>query len=175
MARKPSISRTPVSGSLAEAVGAFYSTCQDLRDQMGEVRDALEERFSSTSRYEAVSEAASTLENFCDEEPDVPEPPAGCVDPEACSWVENRHPRASRRDQRDSAVSAADAAISCIEEHEAVVQQLIDRLDEEPEGRSEEAELDALEDYQLALGELREKLESDRSSAEEVEFPGMYG
>lgn len=157
-------SRFPVSGSLADAVSAFYSVAQELRDEMQEAFDNTPESLQGSAVGEARQAAADALDSFVDFEPDIPEG----ANELTCSWTENRLRKASRRDRLEGGISAANAAISALEEK-------ISQIDDDTAVTEGEEEHEAAEELKSALEELKTQLENDVEEAGSVEFPGMYG
>lgn len=148
-----SVKRTGVVGDVEGA----YSDLQELGSEMGEWRDNLEEKFSSTEKYERVSEAADALEGLS--EPDVPSELAD-IPIEYSEFTSTRGlPRWARR---DNAVS--------------IIRTAIDALNERKDGdKPEDVEDDAWADKVSDIESLIDDLESIADEAENVEFPGMYG
>lgn len=185
---------TTIEGAIADA----YSELQELRDEMNEWRDSLEERFSHTDKYSQVSDAADALDQIADDAPEV-DGPLGDIPVTAShgrkASTKSPYPRWLRR---DNATSLMDGAISALEDHIATLDEKITELEtaiEELEKPTAERVATALADYELneisvdsltelkdqletekaEAEELRDQLDSHKSEAEAVEFPGMYG
>lgn len=139
---------------IEDAISSGYSILLELRDEVQEVFDNATENLQQTSRMQTFSDTAGTLDNFVDDEPDVPE-----VVRDVTMRVTTTEPRsarqtASRSVRRDNAVAYLRAA----------AEALTERLDGMPDG-------DAKDEAQALV----EKLEQDADEAEGVEFPGMFG
>lgn len=188
---------TTIEGAIADA----YSELQELRDEMSEWRDNLEERFSHTDKYSQVSDAADALDQIADDAPEV-DGPLGDITVTAShgrkASTKSPYPRWLRR---DNATSLMDGAISALEDHIATLDEKITELEtaieelEKPTAERTAEIASALADYKLneisidSLTELKDQLETEKSTAEElrdqldshkseaeaVEFPGMYG
>lgn len=192
--------KSPVSGAISDA----FSTFQELRDEMAEWANNMEEKFGSTQKYEDVRGAADALDGFADNEPtDIPE---AIADDEITltagrkSSKKSPHPRYLRR---DNAVASLDAVMSHIEEKKATLEEVVNQLDTaasdfedadpvrtaeivklfQTHGDSDlEVSIETIEElksnYESVvhdLGELYDELDNAKSEAEGVEFPGMFG
>lgn len=172
---------TTIEGAIADA----YSELQELRDEMSEWRDNLEERFSHTDKYSQVSDAADALDQIADDAPEV-DGPLGDITVTANhgrkASTKSPYPRWLRR---DNATSLMDGAISALEDHIATLDEKISELETAIEEATALADYksvdsltelkDQLETEKSTAEELRDQLDSHKSEAEAVEFPGMYG
>lgn len=153
---------------VADAVSEAYGIAEELRDEMTEWRDNMEEKFSSTDKFSRVSEACDVLEGL-----DEPSEPACGAATEIRFDVQKdlRKSRAlvTRPRRRDYAMMLLDGAFQAIESR-------IDAIDEatfaeevtDEETEKLETEKDELETYQDEIERLKDELEG-------VEFPGMFG
>jgi chromosome segregation ATPase len=162
--------------SVGGLIDEFYSTCSDLRDELQEWKDNIEEKFSGTDKYNTLEESVNNLEGFCENVPDYE------IDGfDASAQHETiRYPlkkKASRRDRMGQAMEAANIAVSLIEaEIEKIENALEEANDQDVESETgTDHDVDALEATKDALTELKDQLENDVSEAENVEFPGMFG
>jgi hypothetical protein len=143
----------PRTVSLADAVSEAFSEISSLAEEMREWADNMEEKFSATQKYETVSETADTLENISEVE----------VDTELSAvTVTLQDPKPQRRgysraDRCAQACDILDACVSALEDYASTDDT--NRTDAQAE----------------AADELRNELDSAKSDAEGVEFPGMYG
>lgn len=143
--RAPPVERKmPVGDAISEAFGELTGLGEEMRSWA----DSLEEKFSSTEKYERVTEAADALENLS--EPDIPDS------------VKNLEVTFVDPPQRRRGYSRADrCAQACY-----ILEQCIGVLDEFV-GEDDEKLADAIE--------LKDAIEQAKDEAEGVEFPGMYG
>lgn len=178
--------KTTVSDAVSSAFGEF----QSLRDEMNDWADSMEEKFSQTSRYEAIREAADNLDSFADEETDVPEI-IGAEEITVSEQVNRRKNKGpSRAVRKDNAVAALQAAVDLAEEKLSDLEAEKDSAEEEKEDLESEDALDADERKKLegivgrleeieaessAIEEMKDELENVIGEAEGIEFPGMYG
>jgi hypothetical protein len=144
--RVRSLRKVPIADAISEAFGEIEALAQEMR----EWADNLEEKFSSTSKYETVSSSADTLEGYTD--PDMPEGlPAMEVE---FMDLPQRKRGYSRADRCGQACYILDQCIIVLEE------------------QSEKLEGGEARD---ACESLRDDLENAKGDCEGVEFPGMYG
>lgn len=149
MAKRKSKYLTAVTLPIVEAVSEAYGEITSLGDEMQGWADNLEERFSHTSKYEAVREAADALGQL--EEPGAPdclEAPKGALAGETITFQRNSRPKQSRADRASGAA--------------AILREAIERLDE-------------LASRETIPQDYRDELERQVDELEAVEFPGMYG
>ena len=125
-----------------------YSMLADLRDEVQEVVDNAPEGLQNSSRIETLSETASQLDGFVDSPPDVPENVQEIEVTYYCTNFGKKGP--SRRDRRDEAVGMLNAV-------------------------AEHLRGDSQYDTDTDVQELLEELDDACSTAEECEFPGMFG
>jgi hypothetical protein len=145
-------------GTISDAISEGFSEIQSLRDEITEWKDNMEEKMSSTDKYQQVSECADTLDEIADSEDDCL-PPIHAED--AVKWVTQKkkskkspYPRWLRMQNAVNALEAAkDALTSLVEE--------------------EDSDLD--EDDKLGLQEYIDKIEEVIDTGNGVEFPGMFG
>lgn len=144
MAAYKTVNRTSTIGA---AISEAYGELQGLRDEMQEWRDNLEERFSQTSKYEAVSECVDQLDQVADDEPDVDEKIAKLAleYPEQVSTRKNRSP--GRATRASNAGLILRAVIDVLEAH------------------------DASDEHQDLIDAMTEHADA----VDGLEFPGMYG
>lgn len=165
MAKRKSKYLQTVTLPIAEAVSEAYGEVAALGEEMRGWADNLEEHFSQTSKYEAVSEAADTLEAL--EEPEAPAAlnpggpgspmtdPKGVCSDETISFLRNSRPKQSRADRASGAAS--------------ILREACERLDELA------ARETLPQDVRDSLADYRDELERQVDELEAVEFPGMYG
>lgn len=143
-----------VTSSLVDAIENGFSELESLGEEMGEWRDSLEERFSSTEKYERVSEVADTLENIVGNKPDVDDDTPELTVTYQHGRKSSRkspYPRWLRRDNATAAIRSA-----------------IDALDNYMSELDENADVDD-------LTVLRDALEEAADEADAVDFPGAFG
>lgn len=145
--------------TIAGAIGNAISEVENLRDEMTEWKDNLEEKFSATEKYERVSEAADALEDVCNTSLEIPELPKGMLD--EVTWNTYKKSKKSRRDRAGDAQLALQAAI----EH---VNNFIDEHDDDEDECYKDSSLD---DWKLLV----ETLEEVNDNLDGVEFPGAFG
>lgn len=164
------------TASVGGLIDEFYNTCQELRDELQEWKDNIEEKFSGTEKYSTLEESVNNLEGFCE---NIPEYEIDGFD-SAAMHEYTRSPlkkKASRRDRMGHAMEAANIAVGLIEaEIEKIETALGEANDQDVESETGTGhDVDALEATKDALTELKDQLENDVSEAENVEFPGMFG
>jgi hypothetical protein len=167
MARKRKFNTltTSIENAISDAIGEATSLGEECR----EVCDNMPESLQSTSRYEALDNAANELEGL--DEPEVPEV---LKEVQVTYGVElprsRRHglSRASRASNAEGTMrSVIDAAQEWLDNAEAEYKAKFG--DDEPEDDSEySVNISAVEELRDACEEIAEKLSG-------VEFPGMYG
>jgi hypothetical protein len=147
--RVPIEHKTDLSGAISDAWGEFVN----LRDEIGDWQSSLESaNMEQVPKYEEVTECKDALDNFADEEPDVPELPVGF--PELLTWQTPNKRRQSRSDRMSDACAALGAAVDAIDTF------LQDHQDDDVDVSD--------------LETLKERLEEVQSEAEGISFPGMY-
>lgn len=165
--------KTTVSAAISDAL----MECQSLRDEMEEWRSNIEEKFSSTDKYSRIEECVSALENFADNELDVPEK----VEELEVIYDSDRK-ASSRADRLGESVTMLDAARSALEAHceslrapseeerdERINQKVVDGED------VEENDSGTDEDLITEIESLIEEITNIIDEAESVEFVGMFG
>lgn len=140
-----------VNDAITEGCGILTS----LHDEISEVCDNLEEKFSNTSRYDTLCSTRDTLSSITDEF-EVDEFANKEI---TFTWKTKR--RASRSYQRDEAVALLQAAAEALSALKEV-------LEEENTAMAHDDEIAALDEWVTDL-------ESKISDAESVDFPGMFG
>lgn len=170
-ARRPSRERVPVKGSVIGAVEQALSTLSELRDEFREMVDNAPESLQSTERHQTREQTADTLDNFVDE--GAPDLPDGVGDL-GCEWIENQHPKASRRARCANAIAALESARD-------VVQEWIDEhkdgesVPETADSDEDDSEIDmSLEEKVSEAEQFVETLEGWIGEAESCEWPGMF-
>lgn len=141
--------------SLADAVSNGYGELQGLRDEMREWAENMEGgNLGQTTKCQDVAAVADTLDEFADNEPDVPETLGAIV----VDVPLQHNKRKGRGDSR--AVRCGNAV--------AYLRAVMDYCQEylEDESNPQEAR-DAAE-------ELADNLDNPVSEADGIEFPGMY-
>lgn len=174
MTKRTTITTTSTISGL---INDFYSISQELRDELQEWKDNIEEKFSGTDKYSRLEEAVGYLEEFCESEPDSNLP--GCDEEFSRTyWPMKKKP--SRADRMGEAIDQANAAIARLTE-------LKEALEEKEEARvaadmanddvaSETGNPDAGEEIDTTIyDDLISELEDHIGTAENVEFPGMFG
>ena len=163
------------TASVGGLVDEFYNTCQELRDELQDWKDNIEEKFSGTEKYSTLEESVNTLDNFCENAPDyeIDGFDAGAPHEYTRSPLKKK---ASRRDRMGHAMEAANIAVGLIEaEIEKIESALEEANDQDVESETGTGhDVDALEATKDALTELKDQIENDVSEAENVEFPGMF-
>jgi sugar phosphate isomerase/epimerase len=150
--------------TLDGVVNEAYSEFSNLRDEMQDWADNMESaNMEHLPKYDAVSEARDALENFSDNEPDMPKVvPEGLVT--LLTWEESGRKRrhVSRADRCSEAAALLDRAI-------AHVQEFLDAHDDDDAvWQAEGCDRDEWEQWVNDLTEAKDE-------AEAVDFPGMYG
>jgi|SRR5262245_47261365 len=141
-----------VKGTIADALSAAYSGWNDLAEEVREVVDnASGTNRENTQRIQTLDETASTLEEIS--EPDVSEE-IGKLEFIYRDMVMGR--KTSRRDRCDNSVSIVESVIQ-------ELQTISDDWDEQHK------------DEDNPYTDLINELEEAKGSAENCEFPGMYG
>lgn len=139
--------------SVDNAVSEFYSIMEQLRDEVRDAADGLEDNFSSTARYEQLREAESALDDLVDSPVftgDLPEQVLNTM----VSYAPNDKKRLTRNERRQNAIAALNAALD----------SLRNTLDDQDSTLSE--------DNEAVLSDVIGELEQAESDAESVEFPG---
>lgn len=112
--KQPAYKAVPQTTTVAAAIGDAFGTLEELKNECEEARNNLEEKFSSTNKYQMYSDAADTLDGVS--EPDVAEHLQDILVVYSL-FVPTRKNRGTSRAQRlSNAVSMLDAAKSAIEE-----------------------------------------------------------
>lgn len=130
--------------SIAETISMAFGEFETLGQEMADWGDNIEEKFSTTEKYERIREAQELLEGLS--EPDVPDS-LGKIEV-TVPQIMKRRP--SRADRLSNACIALDVVMDALE---AV------------EGADNKDDAEAL----------RAELDNEKSNAEGVEFPGMFG
>ena len=163
------LKRVPVKGSIEQAMSAFYSVMQELRDEIQDVVDGAEGGRAETQRMQTLADTASELDGFADDEQEMPPSPDGAPEPGIVTWTENHRRGISRSDRRDNGINAIDAAISELEDLMANVDSAIAALgDDDPDDDADSE----FENYKDELATLRDTLDDHKGTAESLEFPG---
>jgi phosphopantothenate synthetase len=136
--------------TIADAVSEAFGDLSMLGDEMREAFDNTPENLQGSAVGQAREEAADNLEQLS--EPSVPDSLAA-IEVEIPRWERKRSP--SRPVRRDDIVAILDAVIQALDE-------IVD--DEE---KSQELKDDA--------ETLRDEIDNEKSMAEDVQFPGMFG
>lgn len=148
-------------GTLANVISEACGDLINLRDELEEWRDSLEEKFSNTPKYEAVSEAADSLSNI--EEPEfdsvIPDREMEYIQR---STTKKRFDPGSKARRRDNAVLMLSEAQAALEKISADYSSAVESETEEA-AESREAVRDAAE-------ELKDELTSFIDEAESAEF-----
>lgn len=143
--------KTTVNDLLSSGLGIFES----LSEELEELCNNLEERFSSTSRYETLSTAKDYLSSAYEQL----EVDAFADVPVTFTWRNKRRP--SRAYQRDEGVARVQAAMEALE-------RLKLSLEDENTTGAHDDEISSLDQW---ITDLETKI----SDAESAEFPGMFG
>lgn len=141
--------------TLSFAVSDAFSEFDMLADEMAEVREALEERFSQTSRYEQVEETAGKL----DEHRDAPNVPDFLEELQVSFAIGIPKPKryvASRMSRCGNAINMLNAVVELLNEF----------------ADDEEANQEVARD---AARELADELQQAIDDIDSLEFPGMRG
>lgn len=145
----------PVQGTVSGFIEDGISVIKELAEEMSSWRDSLEESFSHTEKYEAVSTAADELENV--EEIEVDNETLAEL---SCSTTQDTRKSAGSRAKRlENALNLLSAAMSTLEEY-------AETLEDEDDGT---------DDLRDEANDLVEQIGTAIGYAESVEFPGMYG
>lgn len=167
------------TGSLSDLISDAYDEISCLADEMGEWRDNVEEKFSTTAKFEQISECADTLDSYRDP-PDVDDDLVKDLEVTYSVMVKRKSRRGPSRQVRfDNAINQLSACVDAL-------QSKIDDLEESQENIQQEAataalgaELtdgDDLAEHAAGLEELRDALQETIDELEgAVEFPGMFG
>lgn len=146
---------------LLDAISEVVADCADLASEMHDWQSNLEEKFSSTQKYDDVGRAADELDEIENQDPTADD------DAKFLNAIMIRHqdptPRArgySRADRLSHAGILLGSVIDRLEElHD----------DEEHDGKEfEEQELETIK-------EVKDACENMQSTMDGVEFPGKYG
>lgn len=159
------IKYTQIETTVEGAVAGFFQDVQELRDEMTEWRDNMEEKLSQTDKYSQVSECADALDSVADSEPDIPEELGDVkvtVQHGKKSSKKSPYPRWLRL---GNAIAQLDGAVSALEEY------IADKLPEgnEPPDDETQEKIDAAEEFKDQLENFKSELDGN------VEFPGMFG
>ncbi len=148
MARKIEMQKyeSTVEGAIDDAMSAF----EELGSECREVCDNMPESLQSTDRYSTLDETANELEYLS--APDVPE----CVSGLTVTFSYKPQRRMSRSDRRHEAIRTIEAAKDAAQEW----------LDDEAN-----AEHDQRDEVETLVSEIDDIV----GTAENVEFPGMFG
>ena len=146
--------------TVAAAIADAFDEIENLASEMGDWRDNLEEKFSSTDKYERVSEAASTLEYISRPSDDVTEA-IGEIKIQYCESV----PKAKAR-----APSRATRAANVVQMLNAAIEAIRDELEKLRDG-----DADTMDDDYMMLDSIADDIENSVSEIEGVEFPGAFG
>lgn len=157
--RRPLIDR---ESTFDGVVADMISEVENLRDEIGEWKDNLEERGrDSTAKYDEVSECFDALDDVANDAPEQPDPlPAGLVD--QLKWQEKAPGRQQSRSDRLSAVTSPVRMLI------DVLGAYLDEHDENDTVAWADADRDAWAEYHENLGDVCDRLD-------EVSFPGMFG
>lgn len=148
-------------GVLGDILMDAYSELQSLRDEMREGYDNMESgNLGQVQKCQTYGETADALDNFVDDEPDVPAAVSDLQVGYGVSVKKGKRGGPSRAVRRDNATSVMSAAREALE---AWIEGMADE-----DGQSDEGDKDAVQ-------ELIDKLDNDTGEAEGVEFPGMFG
>ncbi len=164
MAKSSRYHSEPRTEALGDAVDNAFGEVEQLASEMGEWRDGLEEKFSSTEKYQRVSDAADALESH-QEPPNVDEALRG-IEVQFSETVKRKSRSGPSRDVRlGNAVSRLNACVDALQgrldEHE-------EAADGDP-GKLPDDAVNTLEELRDALQEAVDELDGG------VEFPGMFG
>lgn len=150
---KPS---TLIKSGLAAVLGDALSEIVSLAEECREIVDNASEGLSQTQRIQTLDETASVLEGLS--EPDVPE------------GVEIDVTYEPFRPRRRPYSRAARCGQACY-----MLGQCIDALEQLIENKKHAEGGDGKDDEILSVENLKDEIESVKSDAESVDFPGMYG
>ena len=151
----------PVEGTVEGFLEDAMSTVEELRDEMSEWRDNIEEGFSHTEKYERVSEAADALEV------EAPEAPSSAEEVKCNTTIDTRRSAGSRTARLANALNLLYAARDAAENHKG----LLESEQSEEQGGENDDLGDEIGDLETFLGEMDDLI----SQLEGVEFPGMFG
>lgn len=151
----------PIMTNVGDAVSTAFSMLEELKDELQNWYDNLPESFQSGSKGDTLQEAIDALENIV--EPDVSEN----VRDAAVTYQQDRK-ATSRAKRCAEACTILDACIGGLQE---VAQDWREKAAKGQTGNEGE-DLDALADE---CDTLIDELDTAKSDAEGVEFPGMYG
>lgn len=146
-----------LEGMVADAL----SEAQSLRDEIADWRDNMESNnMEHLPKYEQVSECVDNLEQFCDNEPQVPSVfPPGLAD--KIKWQTIAKRRMSRADR----LGDAHFTLQLVSEH---VQEYMDAHEAVDDPVWEAAPREGWEQFVSDIDEIMNDMDS-------VEFPGMFG
>lgn len=165
MAKRPRKYQT-IKTTLGSAVESSYQSLEELCGEMEELRDNLEEHFSSTNKYDMASTAASEL---CEAQNTVEIPDEVSKRDVSFSVVLPRSKRKSlsRADRCSNACACLEAALEVLNREK-------DELDiaraENGDGYLSEDQEELLDSLNGAIEEMQPLLDN----AQAVEFPGMF-
>ena len=142
--------------SLPDAVSEAFGELQELGQEMRDWADNLEEKFSTTAKYETVSGTADTLEQH--EEP---------LPPDNLPPLEVHFMDLPQRKRGYSRADRCGQACYILDQCFAELDAEIDRL----EADDKESNTNLIE----ALTEYRDEIDNAKGDCEGCEFPGMYG
>lgn len=143
---------------MSDAIADAYGELQCLRDEMREKAEALEEKFSGTEKYQTCSDTVDSLDEYCDEEPEMG---SDFATMEITYHEMTKRKGCSRALRCSNAVAALNAAKELAEE------QVEELESDEDRGKTGDALLEELEGFVEIVGNVID-------SAEGLEFPGMY-
>lgn len=154
--------------SLLDAVSDAFGEFQSLAEELGDVRDAMEDKLSQTQRFQTISDTLDTLESYVDE-PDCPDEVETLVKDTkitvgqmVLTW--KKSPTGLSRQMRfDNAISKLQVASEELDE------MISNNEDAEDDDKLTDDQIGEVESYRDALQEVIDNLDGA------CEFPGMYG
>ncbi len=161
-------------GQLDGVVADAFSQLTELGEEMRSWCDNMEEKFSSTSRYQMASDAADALENLSEVDVSDLEEKLRIAEVEYSeSQPSSKRKSPSRATRLSNAAGMLHAAAAYIEDWIVDLEGMQKELDHEAENYSEQ--FDDLDNRICECQDKLTELQDAASEAENVEFPGMFG
>lgn len=157
-------SQTTVSAAIADA----NSEVESIADEMREWADNIEEKFSTTDKYQRINDAAETLENL--DKPDETD-----MDSDADRVITVGQSVQSRKGRATSRACRAGNAASLYDAAASELRDYAEELREKVKTLTDQVEIDPLNKYAEEADELADACEAAKDEVEGVELPGMFG
>lgn len=155
-----------VTHTIADAVSGAYGDLQNLRDEMRDWADNLEDgNLGHTEKFDRVSECADAFDP-ADNEPEIP----ACLEGVNVVYGEAVSTRKGRSASRSTRCSNAVGALEAVKDAAEAKQEEVRQRGADGEATEAKTE-ETVDELQAFLDELDEMIDAGQSA----EFPGMYG